>query len=300
VLGLSAFALGAQAQTEAPVLPSPVAAPAPADATEGDVEAPLVPGAPPASVDPSAPPAPVDPNAPPAPVDPNAPPTPYYPQPAPPPETNGYLAGPTAYAPGPTLSGTPSPLGGPGAREHDGFFLRLTIGAGAGFASYREAVDGSRTEDVETGGVAGETEVAIGGRIIGNLIVHGNLLLTGVGDANKTVSGVKNASYKIDTSLALLGGGATYYFMPYNVYLSGMLGVGSMNESRDDKRVIESGSGIGGALMLGKEWWAGPRAQWGLGAALRGTLLSAPVTVGGVDSRMFGSQITIAFSATYN
>lgn len=279
------------------MLPSPVAAPAPSDASDPAVAPPPAPGAPLAPADPNAPPAPVDPNAP---LAPDAAPTPYYPQPAPPPETNGYLAGPTAYAPGPTLSGTPSPLGGPGAREHEGFFLRLTVGAGAGFAGYREAVDGSRTEDVETGGVAGEMEVAIGGRIIGDLILHGNLLLTGVGDANKTVSGVKNASYKIDTSLALLGGGATYYFMPYNVYLSGMFGVGAMSESRDDKRIVESGSGIGAALMVGKEWWAGPRAQWGLGAALRGTLLSAPVTVGGVDSRMLGSQITIAFSATYN
>ncbi len=227
-------------------------------------------------------------------------PTPYYPQPAPPPETNGKVAGPTAYAPGPTLSGTPSPLGGPGAREHDGFFLRLTVGTGAGFASYREAIDGSRTEDVETGGVAGETEVAIGGRVVGDLIVHGNLLLSGVGDANKTVQGVQNASKKIDASLVLFGGGLTYYFMPHNVYLSGMFGMGAMKESRDDRMIVESKLGIGGALMLGKEWWAGPRAQWGLGSALRGTLLSAPVSLGGVDSRMFGSQITIAFSATYN
>ncbi len=198
------------------------------------------------------------------------------------------------------LSGRPARLNRPGAREHDGFFLRLTIGAGAGFARYRESVDGRRIETVETGGVAGQLSVAVGGRVVGNLIVHGNLLLGGVGDANKTVSGVDDASSVTSSSFMLLGGGLTYYFMPYNVYLSGMAGLGYIDEARDDKLAFESGTGVGGSLMLGKEWWVGRRAEWGMGAALRGTLLSAPVSIAGVESRLRGSQVTIAVSVTYN
>jgi len=283
VLVLSGSGSRAQAQAGAPSLPSPVGETGTAEDAPETADAP--------------PPAPLVPSPE---VEPVSPPAPYFPQPAPDVDASGYAQGPTAYAAGPTLSGTPSPLGGPGAREHDGFFLRLTVGTGAGFMSYRESIDGVRTEDVSTGGVAFEMEAAVGGRVVGNLLVHANLLLSSVNDANKTVSGVKNASDTTDSRLVLLGGGLTYYFMPYNVYVSGMLGVGQLSETRDGERALRSGAGIGGALMVGTEWWAGPRAEWGLGAALRGTLLNGPVTIGGIDSRLNGSQITIVFSATYN
>ncbi len=232
---------------------------------------------------------------------PTYPPTPYYPQPAPA-EVEGTVPVTDAqlYAAGPVISGRPARLNSPGAREHEGFFLRLALGAGAGFARYRESVDGQRTETVQTGGLAGQLEIAVGGRVVGNLIVHGNLLVGGVGDANKTVSGVKDASNKIGGSLGLIGGGVTYYFMPYNAYVSGMIGAGSMDETRDDQLSVESGPGLGGSLMPGKEWWVGQRAEWGMGAALRGTMLSAPVQIAGIESRLLASQVTIAVSVTLN
>ena len=117
----------------------------------------------------------------------------------------------TIYAPSSVLSARPARLNSPGAREHEGFFLRVTVGAGAGFSSYRESVDGRRTETVKTGGVTGQFELAIGGRVVENLIVHGNVLIGGVGDANKTVSGVKDASNKISSTVSMLGAGVTYY-----------------------------------------------------------------------------------------
>lgn len=237
--------------------------------------------------------------APPPDAPPSYAPAPYYPQPAP---SDAPSTGPEEilYGPGPIAVGKPTPIGTPGAREHDGLFLRISVGAGAGFTRYRESVDGQNIQTVKTAGVAGQFELALGGRVAGNLILHGNLLLSGMDDARKTVSGVRDASNVISTSFAMLGAGATYYFMPFNVYVTGAGGLAAMNETRDEQLSLETGAGFAGSLTLGKEWWVGRGSEWGVGAALRGTSMWAPVQIAGVESTMRGSQITIAFSATLN
>jgi len=277
----------AQAMSPPAAAPKPAPTAEPAAAIAPEVQAPTEAAA---AEDPASEPPPASP--------PTYAPAPYYPQPAP---SEAPAAGPASiqYGPGPIAVGEPTPVAAPGAREHDGFFLRVSVGVGAGFTSYREYVGQAETT-VKTAGVVGQLELALGGRVIGNLLLHGNLLLSGMDDARKTVSEVRDASNTIGTSFAMLGGGATYYFMPANAYVSGMLGVAGMSETRDEQLSVESGAGLGGALTLGKEWWVGRSSEWGVGAALRGAMIAAPVQIAGVESTMRGSQVTIAFSATLN
>jgi hypothetical protein len=313
----------------APAQPSaPAAPPFAAQPAQPAPQAPAQPGAPtaapsaPAAASPAATqPAPTDPAAQPGStpqqlVPPPPPPGSYvYPQQAPV-YPQPYVAEPPGYygnAPPPANYpyAQPHPAQGgeavdEGYRRHDGFFLRLRIGIGAGGTRYEERVNDSEA-DIRTRGLAGSFELAIGGSLIENLALHGNLLLFGM-SVNKKVDDVEDNSYdRLSTGMLLLGGGVTYYFMPTNLYLSAVTGVGALSESRylddDDETAfteIESGAGVGFSLSLGKEWWVGRMGEWGLGAAITGTVVTAPVRIGELSTRFLGHSIALNFSATFN
>lgn len=190
---------------------------------------------------------------------------------------------------------------GPGSREHEGFFLRLTMGLGIGVTSYREDVSGDgQLLDVATRGLAGLFGVSVGGRVVNNLIVHGDFSLCDIGDAKKKVDGTSAAFDDLDGLLGLLGGGLTYYFMPTNAYVSGSAGIAMLQEERNGKLALQSHVGFGGTLLLGKEWFVGVHGQWGMGAALRGSLYTAKVDIARRETRMHGRDIGLVFSATFN
>jgi hypothetical protein len=237
-------------------------------------------------------------------VAPQAAPTypPSYP-PQQPPGNYGTYAPPPGY---PVSPGFPEQPKAEGAREHDGFFLRLRAGLGAGGLSYDERVDGQRTSDVKTRGLAGAFEVAIGGAVVENLILHGNLSVA-VMDSRKRVDGVEQGDDDQLTSTAVLfGGGATYYFMPHNLYLTLVLGTAAMVEDRYDGGIagyessIESGAGFGTTLSIGKEWWVGRSGQWGLGVDITGGFYAAPVEIAGTESTMLGNAVSVSFVSTFN
>jgi hypothetical protein len=236
---------------------------------------------------------------------------PVYPQPyAPPPAQPGY------YGTYPAPPGYPAQQPYPyaqerepdvGARTHDGFFLRLKVGIGAGGTRYEERVMEPSKSNVKTRGLSGNFELAIGGSVIENFILHGNIVLTAM-SANKTIDGVTDSSYdRLSTGMLLLGGGGTYYFMPANLYVTLVVGAGVLSESRylddDDEAAyaeVDSGAGFGSSLSLGNEWWVGRTGEWGLGAAITGAFVTAPLRIGELTTRFKGHSITLNFSATYN
>ncbi|MEY4515229.1 MAG: hypothetical protein RLZZ450_7351 [Pseudomonadota bacterium] len=216
------------------------------------------------------------------------------------------------YAPTSDYPSAPSyvgPLGrppGPGSHEHEGFFLRLSLGVGAASTSYREQVEGNRVSDIKTRGLAISFDVAVGGRVVENFILHGNLSFSGA-SSNREIDGIKNRSYSsLGTSLWMLGAGGTYYFMPTNLYLTLAVGSGGFVETRDygdfalDEEQIESGAGFASSLAIGKEWWVGGRGEWGIGGSITGMFYAVPIDVGGVKSTALGNVISLAFSATLN
>lgn len=187
-----------------------------------------------------------------------------------------------------------------GSREHEGFFLRLTVGVGAVLNGYREAVDGYDASDVTTRALAGLFSASVGGRVVGNLMVHGDFMASAYGAAKRRIDGTTDARDRIDGSLGLLGAGVTYYFMPTNAYLTGVLGIARFAERRDGEDAILSNTGVGMALLIGKEWWVGRSGEWGMGGALRTMFVSAPVDIAGTESRLNALDIGIVFGTTYN
>ncbi|MDB4989238.1 MAG: hypothetical protein JWN04_4416 [Myxococcaceae bacterium] len=219
---------------------------------------------------------------------------------------SGQFATPTGY-PQPRYYQRPlSRPPGPGSHEHEGFFLRITAGGGAAGMTYHERFDGVHTSHVKTRGLAGSADVAVGARVVGSLIVHGNLSVTAI-NARRSIDGVQDDSYNsIRSKFWLVGVGATYYVMPTNLYLTLVLGTGGMLEQRDygsagkGPESIHTRPGFGSSLAIGKEWWVGGRGDWGIGASITGSLYAAGIDVAGVKSTAVGNAISLAFSATLN
>jgi hypothetical protein len=206
---------------------------------------------------------------------------------------------PSMYAVPPLPDDTSSLEGEPGAREHEGFFLRINIGPGAGRTRYKESVDGAQVSSVEASGLSGMLDVGVGGRLVGNLILHGNLLFSRFYSSTRLVDGVKDAAVHVTDSATLVGAGVSYYFMPFNVYLSSSFGLAWLFEGREDGQ-LRSDAGLFVTLAAGKEWWVGRSGAWGVGAALRGTFAAAPVDIAGVQSKLKSGNVAVAFSCTYN
>lgn len=309
-LSMSALASLAAAQAPNPPPASPPAAAPPASAPPATATpAPVAPtGAPtePAAPAPAAqPPAAATPTAPAEPVPAPAPPPPSYAPPANPPAQPP--PPPPQYAP----LGTPEPQIKKGEwdpwehvrqRRHDGFFLRLAIGLGGGALGGSDHIeDGS---EVGVGGLGLATDIAIGGAIVENLVLHADIYQVtlfnptvyaddeDVGDADEV-----GDAYGVgqDVRVAGLGIGVTYYFMPVNLYLSGSIGLGQAVFEGDHGDSEGSDLGFGFNGMIGKEWWVG--ADWGIGLAGQLVIISAKDDVLGDINALAAS---VLFSATYN
>ena len=180
---------------------------------------------------------------------------------------------PAAYPPPPLLAPT-------GAREHDGFYLRLGLGGGRlggsvgsnSSSELRGAFDGS----FGRGSLA--FELAIGGTPAPGLVIGGGIWAdSALGQPNSTdirVNGKAASALTFDrASIGLLGPFVDYYFDPkQGFHLEGALGIASMNlgkGSRGSSVVSDTKTmgGLGFMLGGGYEWWIAE--QWSLGAILR-------------------------------
>jgi len=181
-------------------------------------------------------------------------------------------------------------------RTHDGFFLRLSAGAG----SASSKIDGPGLTEKVSGGGSADLNFAIGAMIRPNLALHGTMWgwliedpdveLTTTG--NPTTMGTLNG----DVDMSAFGGGLTYYFMPVNIYLTGSVGFGTLTLSGSNNVSTETDNGFALDLGIGKEWWVGK--SWGLG--FNGGYSYHSVPEHGVSENWSGSGYAIRFSATYN
>ncbi|HET9251063.1 MAG TPA: hypothetical protein VFP58_02975 [Candidatus Eisenbacteria bacterium] len=188
-----------------------------------------------------------------------------------------------------TLAGGPARAGEP--RTHDGFFLRLS--AGAGSAKTGIEVFGL---DTDLKGTSGDLNIAVGAMIARNLALHGTLFGWAIQGPDLTFEGETEQEDDGVVAMSAWGGGLTYYFMPVNLYVSGTLGVGSLVFETDDIDE-DSGSDLVGEITLGKEWWVGD--SWGLGIAASYGVHSLPAP-DLFDEDWFGNSWAIRFSATRN
>lgn len=177
-------------------------------------------------------------------------------------------------------------------REHDGFFMRLSLGGGSGNASVEES-----GVKAELKGGAADMNLAFGGMVSKNLALHGTMWGWGVQDPDVEITSLGTAAANGLLGMSAIGPGVTYYLMPANVYFSGSIGIGSLSGSDE----LDGSTGTGFALdaTVGKEWWVGD--NWGLGLAGDFTYLSAKDTDFSIFNESWSvTSFGLRFSATFN
>ena len=224
-------------------------------------------------------------------------------QPGPPPG-QGYPPGygpPPGYAPGYAPPGyppgyAPPPYGPPLPLEptHTGTYVHLHLGGGFTSISGSDGYGG--TIKLSGGGPA--FSIAVGGALVPNLAVFGNLFFTGATQPKVTGGGYYNAQANGDALVGGFGAGIVYYFMPANIYLSGA--VATMNFQASDsngKTTYTSDFGAGFEGMIGKEFWVSE--HWGLGGALEFVGASSMKDKNNSNISWSAAAFNLLFSATY-
>jgi len=189
-----------------------------------------------------------------------------------------------------TLSLATTALAGP--RDHtDGFFLRLSGGAGSTGSSLSDG-----TDKLEFSGSGGDLNIAIGGIVAPNLALHGTLYGWSASDPTLEFNGADVTDISGTLTAAGVGAGLTYWFMPVNMYLSGTVGSGGLELDLNGGLDGKSDRGLILDLTLGKEWWVGD--SWGLGLA--GGLIYHSFPDPDISENWSGTSFTLRFSATMN
>jgi hypothetical protein len=175
----------------------------------------------------------------------------------------------------------------PGRFEHDGFFLRLTIGP---------SIANVTRPDYRWSGLGLDMGVSLGGSIIENLALHADFNTTLLPNPTERTMGRKH-EFNADIVFESMGIGATYYIMPVNIFVtaSGGIGVLAFEDDYGDSKDTAAGLALGG--MIGKEWWVG--TDWGLGLAGQVRYIRVRDYLADRE-RLNGIAFSLLFSATYN
>jgi hypothetical protein len=184
----------------------------------------------------------------------------------------------------------------PGARRHDGFFLRMMLGPG-----YSSTSTEVGTTDLKFTGVGAGFDVAVGYSVIENFALYGQITGTSV-DKPDVEAGTAKGKSDDRLTVSGIGAGAAYFIMPLNLYLHGGLlatTVSLESETTAGGTTMtaraESETGFGLNLGLGKEWWLSD--NWGLGAGAQ--FLFSKVK-DETDEAWTSVGFTVGVSATFN
>ena len=189
-----------------------------------------------------------------------------------------------------------------GYHQHDGLFLSLS--GGPAFGPITLAASGQSFKKMEYTGAGGMLDVKLGWTLARTVSLSADFMKRTIFDPEEELDGRKPPfSNEVSASDQLMGAGITYYFMPFNVFVSGTLGVAKFtfkNDARDINASSQSGFGV--SLKAGKEWWVA--SDWGLG-------VSAGFATGIADDKedpltpsysgkLSTSKLFVLFTTTYN
>ncbi|NTX06233.1 outer membrane beta-barrel protein [Myxococcus sp. CA051A] len=149
----------------------------------------------------------------------------------------------------------------PGRHTHDGFYLRGQLGIAYTHSEAQEI-------DLALKGAGATINLELGYALIENFIIYGKLFGTSTPNpdiqfGDTTIEGDDDGD--VSSNYAALGVGATYYFMPVNLYISGAVVANQLSITQDGEREAETDSGVGLHFGLGKEWWVSNNWAVGIG-----------------------------------
>jgi hypothetical protein len=178
-------------------------------------------------------------------------------------------------------------------RRHIGFSVRLGAGAGYGWAKRKLPQGSTRVH-----GLDGMLTLDVGAAAIENLIVYGRV--AGLGWNQLGAGGSSNAG---SAYAGLLGAGARYYLMPWNVYGSATAALAVLKITNDLGKAQNAHPGLGLDLEIGQDFWAGtPLDRRAIGLALRFNWVHCGAAGTGLSDPKPWNAFTLSFvfSVGYN
>jgi len=170
---------------------------------------------------------------------------------------------------------------------------RLAIGIGGAWVD----IDSEPTE-VGLSGVSVAFSLDLGGSLVPNLILHGRFASVVIVDPSMEVRGDDLVRADDLTAVAfLIGPGLTYYFMPFNLYVSLVAGLSWLDLHYIGGESGLTDAGLGLNLDVGKEWWL--TRHWGLGIGLRFWFSHTHDEIERVHYTDQVTSLSLLFSATY-
>lgn len=179
--------------------------------------------------------------------------------------------------------------------KHEGFFARGTLGLGS-----TTVTEEFQSNKIDMSGLSGDFNAQIGYSVIENLQLYFVMGANVISDPKYKLNGTESSTTKSsEVNLYRYGAGATYYIMPYNIFLSFDITSGQ-NEIKVDNESFKSQHGAIFNFGAGKEWWISK--DWGLGGMIyfyTGSIDDQPL-INGVVPKLNNTGFGISFSATYN
>jgi len=180
--------------------------------------------------------------------------------------------------------------------HHDGFYLRVS--AGAGYRGASVSSDSAAHSDYSLNGAGISLDLLVGGTPSPGLAIGGALTLESVSDGDVDVDGAPNVSSG-SGGLLLVGAFIDGFPMANRGFhlgaLAGLAGGGFQRKGEDEEF---SGGGLGGAVWIGHGFWVAP--DWTLGFDLKVDGAAMRDNSGDADqgSSMYG--LSLLFSALYH
>ena len=232
-----------------------------------------------------------------------APGTPGPAAPAPPtapPPTAPQLAPAPPPAPPPTYVLVPMPRD-PGARLHDGFYLRMSIGIGPGSGTWTHTDLGLPGDQVKLKGTGAMFDIMIGGSPVPGFVLGGAFVSHHILNPKLTSSGQSSDTFGLDITYDLntLGLFAAVYPDPKHGFnLHALVGYSEISVSSGNIQSTHNPVGFGIMGGVGYDFWVGD--QWSVGPDLRIAYAKGSIDSGGVKDDGTYFMPTLSFTGTYH
>ncbi len=155
------------------------------------------------------------------------------------------------------------PVGSPDQRN--GFYISIRPSIGYLYFSGQGESKQENLDDPYSQGVAGMLDLAVGGGVTENLILHASL------SVDTAFSEIENVDSRKQASMIGIGLGMTYYFMPDSFFISPNLSYTQtkmLKSSEGTSQAFDTANGVKFTVLGGKEWWVGDRFSLGVAAKL--------------------------------
>lgn len=190
-----------------------------------------------------------------------------------------------------------------GYHVHDGFYLRMAAGLGAGHLNI--STNSRLANDFSMGGAGLGLNLWIGGTPWRGVALGGLFMVQGVNESNTQVAG-HSSHESMNGGIVVLGPFIDAFPDPMRgLHVGGSLGLAGFNAKAEGNALEDvhqvkdyNGGGLAASAWVGYMGFVGP--EWSLGGLLQVTALTTNKTEDDIERKASGYALTLSFTALYH